>query len=252
MSNRMLFSGIVCICSSWSNIALGTTIVENDNMEFYFGESFDGDYELSARIYQDVGAGNPTGVVFKYDRGFLEPYVTNVDEGSDWFLVEPGNAFSRESIEREEFPVFFNVPGPTGGEPIFVGTGEFYLGVRTSDKGIRPEERDIFGWARIRHTEENMLEMVENVVSYDSPGIIVGTTRIVPEPNTLTLAAMAGMLWLNFRRRARKHQTVLDSLLLDVRHHEDICPDPTSQKSKKRAGSLASRRDLSRVIHPSG
>jgi uncharacterized protein (TIGR03382 family) len=43
--------------------------------------------------------------------------------------------------------------------------------------------------------------MVENVMSYNSRGIIVGTATAVPEPAATTVVALAASLGAAFRRR---------------------------------------------------
>jgi hypothetical protein len=105
----------------------------------------------------------------------------SADEGSEWYLVQSGELFSRANVAAGQFPLVFRY-GVS--ETVHVGPGEFYLGVRT---GIDPQDRDAYGWVHLGRNEGGKLTMLENVMSYDNYGIVVGTTEIIPEPGTLVL-----------------------------------------------------------------
>ncbi len=177
-----------------------TTIVENDNLAFEpHLDSFPGlgDSNYLATVIQDL-QGDFTQVWFDYDGENLRVIEINVDEGSDWYLVQSADEFIFENIKAGEFPVVIDIadPSPIPGRSVFVGSGEFYLGVRTGPDGaFEPEQRNVFGWIHLRNTPDG-LETVANVMSYDSPGIIVGTTMIVPEPEgwLLVATAVSGLL----------------------------------------------------------
>lgn len=65
-----------------------------------------------------------------------------------------------------------------------VGPNEFYLGVRTGagfGGNPVPPNRTAYGRVHLRPVN-GVLSMVENVMSYNSRGVIVGTTSVVPEP----------------------------------------------------------------------
>lgn len=144
-----------------------------------------------------------TGIDFEYDGATIKVGSVTLDEGSDWFLVQPGDRFSRATINAGQFPTIINYlpPPPQLGE-VTVGSGEFYLGVSTG-RGWVPAppnpSRTAFGWVHLRPVD-GVLTMVSNVMSYHSPGIIVGTTTLVPEPATCVLVAAAGFVCLCRRR----------------------------------------------------
>jgi hypothetical protein len=143
-----------------------------------------------------------TEVGFQYDGTKIKTSVIALDEQSDWFLVQPGNIFSDATIQAGQFPAILNVlPPPQGGE-VTVGPGEFYLGIRTGRGFVGPGQprRNAYGWVHLR-PENGALTMVQNVMSYNSRGIIVGTTTVVPEPAALALVAVAALFGLGLKRR---------------------------------------------------
>ncbi len=128
-----------------------------------------------------------TAIHFEYDGAKIKATVIALDEQSDWFLVQPGDIFSRATINAGQFPAVFNaIPPPQGGE-VTVGPGEFYLGVRTG-RGFEgtlgnpgPVKRNAYGWVHLRPVN-GVLTMAGNVMSYNSRGIIVGTTPLCRNP----------------------------------------------------------------------
>jgi hypothetical protein len=124
----------------------------------------------------------------------LQVVSWNLDEESDWYLVEAGDAFSKQSIAAGKFTPLFTTDHPY--PAVSVGS-DFYLGVNT---GVSFEARESFGWLHLRLNNVAALTMVENVVAYDSPGIIVGTTTVVPEPSTIALLGFS-LLGAILRRR---------------------------------------------------
>lgn len=142
-----------------------------------------------------------TSISFSYDGARIKFENVTLDGGSDWFLVQPGDTFSRATINAGQFPTIINIlPPPLGGE-VTVGSGEFYLGVSTGMWfGPDMRSRTAYGWVHLRPVD-GVLTMVENVMSYNSPGIIVGTTTLVPEPATGVLVTAAGLVCLCRRRK---------------------------------------------------
>ncbi len=149
-----------------------------------------------------------TSAAFEYDGTKIKVDTLTADGGSDWFLVQPGDVFSRSTIDAGEFPTIINlVPRPIVMGEVTVGSDEFYLGVSTG-KGTNAQHipyRTAYGWVHLRPVD-GVLTMVENVMSYNSRGIIVGTTTVVPEPAAWALVSIAGLGCL-FRRRRNSNPT---------------------------------------------
>ena len=85
------------------------------------------------------------------------------------------------------------------------------MGVNTGGYAGNPiDTRDAFGWVHFQVLamplpfpafDDDALVMVENAMSYDSPGIIVGTHMVVPEPATIALTSIAFISLVTLRRR---------------------------------------------------
>lgn len=146
------------------------------------------DYALT--VYQDHAGTDPTTILFKLSESVLTFVNTNIDEGSDWYFASFGNEFSDVNIQANLFQVF--VRGTNSGfetNEIDVGYGSFYLGVNTGKmiSGNDPfPPRNLYGWVHLQNSDGN-LTMLGNAMSYQGPGIIVGTTQAIPEPSSLTL-----------------------------------------------------------------
>lgn len=151
------------------------------------------EYDYQLTIYQNPGYPDPTSIVFDREGGDLIFRGVNLDEGSDWYFADAGDLFNAQTIGQNNFAAFNLV------DRVYpVGYGEFYFGVNTTP-GLQPElGRNIFGWAHMRNSDTG-LELLGSGVSYDFPGIIIGTT-LVPEPG-LTLSAGGALVMLMRRRR---------------------------------------------------
>jgi hypothetical protein len=146
-------------------------------------------------------------VWFDYNDGYLSVTQWNIDDESDWYLVQPGDALHSGTVAAGQFPILFTTDTPR--PPVFVGTsGEFYLGVGTrwmNGPGPPPvfRARLNYGWVRIQNFF-GQLTMLDNAVSYGGAGIIVGTSTPAPEPATTGLIAAAVMMGaMSFRIRRR-------------------------------------------------
>jgi hypothetical protein len=188
------------------------TVVQNSNLQLEVGPFgiFDGNVVFN--VWQDLNKTDFTRAGFFYDGENLTPDEINLDEGTDWYLVKPGDTFSKSTIAAGKFP-FFQFFGNPPHDSIPVGYQDFYLGVATQAcllchlPNIPPNPgRTVFGWVHVRPIPAPApfyvgLEMVENVMSYDSLGIIVGTTRAIPEPRTIALAGCGLGIALGMVRR---------------------------------------------------
>lgn len=118
---------------------------------------------------------------FQYADGSLRLVWTNLDEGSQWYRVQPGDIFNAATFTNyQEFV----------GQTFVVGS-DFFLGVRTGIGVANGQvRRDVHGWAHIKESG-GTFTMLGAAASYGS-GIIVGSLA-VPEPSTLILAALAAV-----------------------------------------------------------
>lgn len=198
---------LVVVGLAWlaCSLANGYTIVSNDNMVFGVQPS-----KFQLTIFQDAATQESTGIWFDYDGSELTAELSSVDEGSDWYVVHAGDRFTPESIAAGDFTPLVTF-GPVLQPSAVVGSEDFYLGVVTGTWNEFLNPRTVFGWVHLRPIEplSTTLTMVENVLSYDSPGIVVGTTTLAPEPSqaamiigvVASLSAFRGKLRLTRRLR---------------------------------------------------
>lgn len=149
--------------------------------------------------------GDYTGTVLQHDAvaNTLTYVTSNVDEGSQLFLVQAGDVFTHASIAA--------LPTSAGlGGRITVGE-DFYLGVRTgsaSDPGFEwgsPEGYTSFGWAHLREGADGKLFIVDSAMAFREGGIVVGTMQAVPEPAAWA-SLVAGLTTLGGLARRRAQQ----------------------------------------------
>jgi hypothetical protein len=182
------------------------TVVVNDNVTFtYTNFEFFRGFQLN--VQQDAAATNASIAGFTYDGSTIAPAYADLDGAADWFVVGPGDNFSRATIRAGHFMPLVTQPYQFH-PPAFVGTGDFYIGVSTgvSTGQIPPfpeRTRTAYGWVQLR-PEGNNLIMVSNVVAYYARGIRVRTTTLVPEPTTLAAAACGLALLIGLPRRSRR------------------------------------------------
>lgn len=153
-------------------------------------------------------AGDYTGsfLVYNATAGTLSFRSYNIDEGSELFLVQPGDALTRDTQGS-----FLSLYG-TYNTPAQVGR-DFYLGAGTrsgSDPGFSWADHawTSFGWAHFRADEQGQLSIVDSAMAFREPGIAVGTLSAVPEASTFVLmgiglVGMTGMTGLRQRQAAR-------------------------------------------------
>jgi hypothetical protein len=203
------------ICFTFATSAHAQTVVINDNINLNVQPDGRHSFIVSKGVDDASGIGcGPAGCFtsfsMDYDGTSLVAQRLTLDEQSDWFLVEPGDVFSAATIAGGQFPILFdsNWPNTPLGGPLTVGAGEFYLGVRTgvgfggSPGNPGPPNRNAYGWVHLR-PENGVLTMVENVMSYNSRGIVVGTTTVVPEPASLEIVLFGVGMIAARRRRGR-------------------------------------------------
>lgn len=179
-------------------------VVEDTNIEILSGSSFKTDFRF--RVFQDPGAMDETNIFFDVvDFSFdgsttffatLRFVDTNIDEASDWYLVEAEDAFTANNICNKEFEFWggatkdgkglilgneitfpAGVVG-SGASSVFlaVNTGSIYAG---SGFGL---PREIFGWVEINVSVDN-IEIIDSAMSYDATGITVGRNFLFGDVN---------------------------------------------------------------------
>lgn len=158
-------------------------------------------------VYQTADRSDWTSVWFKFDGSHLQAINTNIDQGSDWYVVHSGDEFSRATIAAGQFPKLIQVSPATAipGPSLTVGTGDFWLGAATGT--VLFGERTVYGWVHLQPSfpGSTSLQMVENVMTYDSLGVIVGTTTaLVPEPSAIGMFLCALTCCLSGRFGRRK------------------------------------------------
>lgn len=180
--------------------AFGATVISDTHISFVYAPA-DPLANVALSVQQGAIGGDVTGVWFQFSPASateftLEPKLTNLDEGSDWYLVEQGDSFTRQGISNGDFAPVLVANGTW--DTVTVGS-DFYLGVNTG--GLPPDSRESIGWVHLQFVN-NALTMVGNGMAYNAPGIIVGTTTVVPEPSTvgLCLACIAGVAALRRRK----------------------------------------------------
>ena len=126
-----------------------------------------------------------------------------LDEGSDWFAVNQGDLFTRDTIDSGQFNTL--IDGLQADALTIEVDQSFFLGVNTGsglvDSIDFQPNRQHFGWGEFLIDQNGELQLLDNAVAYDQGGIVVGTSVAVPEPSTgLLMLAAAAVLFL---RRSR-------------------------------------------------
>ena len=185
------------------------TVVEDENIEVHVDEWFlgiGGDFRLVVFAGPDKALSglNSTGVEARGTE--LTPVIETLGPPGLWYVVDDGDHFTRDAVAADEFAAFkAGFPSPAMNTIDIGEYGEFLLG--TTSYPFRDRFTDFFGWARIRLSPLGV-ELLDNAVAYNSEGIIVGTSTVVPEPSAIALAAFAPFALLAFRRLQRQSRLV--------------------------------------------
>jgi hypothetical protein len=191
----MLKIVIIALCST--AVSFGA-VVSNTNISLSSGSGGFPSYDYQLTIQQFASFPDPTSIFFDRQGENLIFGTTNLDEGADWYFADFNDLFRALTISQGLFPAFNSM-----GQSYPVGYTDFYLGVNTSPGFSSPENhRTIFGWALLRNSPGG-LELLGSGVSYDVPGIIVGTT-MVPEVSSTTLFGISALAILFARRRTKR------------------------------------------------
>ena len=139
--------------------------------------------------------GDYTETWFNYAGTTLNVTAWNLDESSDWYLVNEGAPFTAATIASGQFTTLLDLHTPPS--PVTIPQGVFYLGVATSVGSLN---RDVFGWLKLNNTG-TALQQLDDAMAYGEQGIYVGTTIAVPEP-VMSAAALCCTWVLAARRKS--------------------------------------------------
>ena len=172
---------LTVLCNSYQHLS-AQTVVANRNIQ----------------VVPDFG--DITSVWFEYDGTNLTGLSLNLDEGSDWYLVNEGDSFGFTELAIDQFTPIIRVHNDSGGVDLLtaeVGVGEFYMGVATSGGGLAlpcpPGTiscRNVFGWIKLRGEQvfdfqksefTGSLQMISSAVAYESSGIVVGSSQAITD-----------------------------------------------------------------------
>lgn len=183
--------GLVALLSVDASVISGTNVT--------FGVEpfppFMADYRFT--LYQNEGATDHTSMWFNFDGATLSFETINIDESSGWYLTTYNEAFTTQTIQNGNHPVFYSSRTDPMNNDLPIEPGPFYLGIQTW-RGTN----EVFGWALMNNTGSELV-MLDNAMAYGAEGIYIGTTQAIPEPTTLALLG-AGGLALYATRRIRK------------------------------------------------
>lgn len=207
------YAALACLVlaarSEAQTIVVNTNVqltVNDPNLDPMFGNT---EFMVSKYVTPGIGCNSGgcfTVQSFQYENNTLALRVSSADEEGDWYLVQPGDTFTANTIANRSFPVIDDWTHPPQNEfaTVDVGTSDFYLGVRTGigyspyDNYYYAPHRSVYGWVHLQPVN-GALTMLGNVMAYDCTGIIVGSTTAVPEPPAMLLSILAVTVLLNCR-----------------------------------------------------
>jgi hypothetical protein len=99
-------------------------VIVNDNVNFTFGGRSFG-FWVSKVADDDGESGTFAGFTDFPTLQSIAGAESSADEGSDWYLVQPGELFSRATIADGEFPLVLSLRYGAF-ETVAVGPGDFF------------------------------------------------------------------------------------------------------------------------------
>jgi hypothetical protein len=113
------------------------------------------------------------------------------------FLISSNQPITQQAIQLGSYAELM-VPNSY----VFNNNAPFYVGLYTGNQNFYPPNGiysdPLFGWARLVNNQ-GVIEMLDSALVYKAQGILAGTQTIIPEPSTVSLAAL-GALLLGLRR----------------------------------------------------
>ena len=147
--------------------------------------------------------GDDTATILDYDTraGTLRFITLALDEGSELFLVKPGDLLANPTAGTL-------LPSLLHADALSVQVGpDFYLGAGTrsaSDPGVNGGTGNwsSFGWAHFQVDTRGRLGIVDSAMGFREDGIVVGTLQAIPEPSAWLMAG-TGLAGIGLLRRTR-------------------------------------------------
>ena len=194
---RTILTAVTMCLAFAPNLGIGATIHEDvfsvhNSSPFHFGI----DIGVTGS-YVSLSVGENLRFPSHYD---IRVTSHTADAPKYWNIVQAGDVFSKGAIHSGKLPALLtpfmgsNFPTLTVGEEFHIATG--YGDYNSMNYDVIP----IFGWAHFRITN-GVLTVVDSVLTLDSPGVIVGTTTLAPEPSSLTMIVMPMLVLAALRPR---------------------------------------------------
>lgn len=168
----------VCIVLLGSASCGQTVVVPNANVKFIDLSEGGLLVDFGLKVYPFEFQDEPYSAWFSYSRHSVTLTALTADP-QYYRLADFGDVFNPISH------------GNSLGE---TGTGDFYIGIWVPFENYG----QTYGWVHLQPVD-GKLTMVGNAMSYNSRGIIVGTTDVVPEPMS-TVSAVIGLIALFLKR----------------------------------------------------
>ncbi len=180
---------IVALVLSGGANSRAQTVVLEENIAFGPHPTFTGWYAIRVWLTPDRSDNHDWNAVLRYENMMMRGFNPTSDS-IRMILVQAGDVLSWDSISAGKFPSAIFEPSPH-----HVGNEDFYLGFSGAHAAA-----GMFGWARLG-PRDGVLSMIDNAMAYHVSGIVVGTTRPIPEPATMVLVICGTASLQRCRRR---------------------------------------------------
>jgi hypothetical protein len=141
-------------------------------------------------------SGDYTGFGLRTEDGETFQFSLFADEGVRTFLVSYNEPISLQPILAQNYTelTYPNAYVFDNGVPFYVG---LYTGYSPMN-GIY--SNPLFGWAELVNNN-GAIQLLDSALEYGGIGIYAGTQTIIPEPSTIGLLVIGGLLFVHARRK---------------------------------------------------